>query len=69
MNDKNEAKLVADQVIRRGWYWVVGGLVFSLGTYAIAEPGSSYVVFWGAPLYGLYRVYQGIKLKNQLKDI
>lgn len=69
MDDKMMAMLAADQIIRRGWYWVGGGLILSFATYAAADPGGGFVVFWGAPLYGLYRVYKGVQLKNELRKL
>ena len=69
MSDKNVANQVADRMIRTGWYWVGGGLVVTLIGYSDAEPGGSFVVFWGAPLFGLYRVFQGFRLKNQINKL
>jgi hypothetical protein len=67
MSDRQMANAIADRMIRTGWYWVAGGLVVTLIGYSAAEPGGGYVVFWGAPLFGLYRVFQGFRLKSKIK--
>ena len=37
----------------RGIAWAVGGLVVSLITYSMASGGGTYVVFWGAVIWGV----------------
>ncbi len=45
-----------------GWGLVllVGGGIATAVTYAAAAPGGTYVVFWGAMLYGGYKVLKGL---------
>lgn len=49
-NDVSYALDVAGKEINRGMLWIVGGVVVSNGAYLTADPGGSYLVFWGAPL-------------------
>ncbi len=36
-----------------GLLWLIGGIVVTIGTYEMAKGGGTYVVAWGAILYGL----------------
>lgn len=44
----------------KGLLWLVGALAISGITYAAADPGGSYMLFWGAALYGGYRFLRGL---------
>ena len=68
-NDILLALAVASKEINRGMLWIAGGLVVSLGAYLSADPGGSYFLFWGAPLYGLQKVWRGIKIKREINQI
>ena len=56
-------------MIRNGFYWLVGGGIVTLGTYASADAGESYFIFWGPAAYGAYRIFKGYQLKNALDKI
>lgn len=43
-----------------GLLWSVGGVVVSVISYREASSGGSYVVFWGAVLYGLFKLFASI---------
>jgi hypothetical protein len=56
----------ADKVIKNGSYWLLGGGLITLGTYASADPGGSYMVFWGPAAYGALRMYKGYRAKSEI---
>ena len=49
-----------------GFYWFLAGSAVSLVSYFDASPGESYVIFWGAPVFGLIRMYQAHELLVKL---
>ncbi len=59
----------ADHEIKNGSYWLVGGGIVTLGTYASADPGGSYLIFWGPAAYGALKIYRGYKLKAEIQKI
>ena len=50
----------AQRVALVGFLWLAGGLAISIGSYAAADPGESYHVFWGAALFGAYKCIRGL---------
>lgn len=44
----------------KGVLWLVGGGALTGITYAMARPGDTYVVFWGALAYGGYRFLRAL---------
>ena len=52
-----------------GMYWFVGGLAVTLIGYMQTDPGGSYFIFWGAPLYGLIRMFRAHQLIVALKKL
>jgi hypothetical protein len=60
------ALALAEKEVNRGMLWIVGGLVVSIGAYLSADPGGSYVVFWGAPLYGAIKAWRGYRMKRDI---
>lgn len=69
MNEVAKSYLIAEKTIRTGFYWLIGGGLITLGTYASASPGESYFIFWGPAAYGAYRIYKGYRLKFLLDKI
>ena len=65
-NEVELALALALKEINRGMLWVIGGVVVSIGAYLSADPGSGYVVFWGAPLYGAIKFWRGYSLKHEI---
>ena len=63
------ALALAAKEINRGMLWIVGGVVVSLGAFLSADPGGSYLVFWGAPLYGVVKVWRGYRMKREIIKI
>ena len=68
-NEVAYALALAAKEINRGMLWVVGGIVVSLGAFLSADPGGSYLVFWGAPLYGVLKVWRGYRMKREIIKI
>ncbi len=56
----DEAKGQASKEALKGVLWFVGALLITLITFLGAEPGGSYYIFWGAMLYGVYRLIRGL---------
>lgn len=50
----------ARQMALVGLLWFAGGLAISVGSYVAAEPGETYHVFWGAALFGAYKLIRGL---------
>lgn len=55
-----EEKNAANRTIRSGIIFIVIGLALTGITYAFAEPGGSYYIFWGLPIYGFYLLIKGL---------
>jgi hypothetical protein len=68
-NEVAYALALAAKEINRGMLWIVGGVVVSLGAFLSADPGGSYLVFWGAPLYGVIKVWRGYRMKRDIAKI
>jgi hypothetical protein len=43
-----------------GLLWMIGGIGVTVGTYVLSAPTGTFVVAWGAMLYGLYEIGRGI---------
>lgn len=63
------ALATAAKEINRGMLWIVGGVIVSLGAYLSADPGGSYLVFWGAPLFGVVKAWRGYRMKREILKI
>ena len=46
--------------IRAGALWAVGGTAVTVYTYMSATAGGSYVVAWGAVIFGVYDMIRGL---------
>jgi len=58
-----EAKRLADSEMKQGVIWFIGACVITFGGYLFASEGGTYYVFWGAMIYGGYRLIRGIGYK------
>jgi len=58
-----EAKSLADSEMKQGIVWFVIALVITFGSYLFASEGGTYYVFWGAMIYGVYRLIKGFWYK------
>ena len=58
-----EAKRLADSEMKQGIIWFVIALAITFGGYIFAREGGTYYVFWGAMIYGGYRLIRGIGYK------
>jgi len=54
------ARTAARAEMIKGTLWLLGTAVVTGVTYAAAEPGGTYVVFWGAMAYGGYRFLRAL---------
>lgn len=54
------ARHAAKAEMVKGFLWFIGAVVVTGVTYLAADPGGSYVVFWGAIAYGGYRLLRAI---------
>lgn len=59
-----EARTLADGEMKQGIIWFVIALAITFGGYLFASEGGTYYVFWGAMIYGVYRLFRGIRYKN-----
>ena len=48
-----------------GAIWCVGGIIVTAATYSAAEGGGTYVVAWGAILFGAIQFFQGLIQANK----
>jgi len=61
IRDLHEARQEAARTnVRHGGYWLVGGVLVTALTYLVASPGESYVVAWGAILFGGIQFLRGL---------
>ena len=49
--------------VRWGLLWIGAGVILTGVTYALA-PGGTYFVFWGAIVYGLYKILKAAVMKR-----
>lgn len=49
--------------MKQGILWFIGGLIITGGTWLFASEGDTYFIFWGAMIYGVYRLVRGIWYK------
>lgn len=54
MSQKHIAQMVS------GVLWAGGGIIITLVTYSAASGGGSYVITWGAVLFGIYDFLRGL---------
>jgi hypothetical protein len=54
------ARRAAKAEMIRGFLWFAVGAVITAVTYAAAEPGGRYTLFWGPMAYGGYRLVRAI---------
>ncbi|MFA4998603.1 MAG: zinc ribbon domain-containing protein [Candidatus Paceibacterota bacterium] len=65
---KSEDEKAANGMVKSGIVFIVFGLALTGITYAFAEPGGSYYVFWGLPIYGFYRLIKGLNYNSSIGD-
>lgn len=54
------ARQAAKAEMVKGVLWLIGGAAVTGITYAAADPGGSFVLFWGALAYGAYRFLRAV---------
>lgn len=57
------AKKMANREMLKGIGWFVGALLITGITYAMAEGGGTYYIFWGAMIFGGYMFLRGLYYK------
>ena len=55
-----EKRKQANKDILRGALWCGGGLIVTMVTYSMASGGGSYVVAWGAIIFGAIQLIRGL---------
>lgn len=58
-----EAEAMAEGEMKQGVLWFVIALAITGGTWLFASEGGTYYVFWGAMIYGVYRLIRGFWYK------
>lgn len=58
-----DAKRLATGEMKLGIIWFTIALAITFGGYLFASDGGTYYVFWGAMIYGVYRLIKGIWYK------
>ncbi len=62
-----EAKKLAEKEMMKGLLWFGVGLAITIVTYfsaASSTEGGTYYIFWGAMIYGIYRLIRGFDYKS-----
>lgn len=57
----------AKDEMKYGALWFIGGLIVTVATYSLAENGGSYIVTWGAILWGGWQFLRGAIEKNNIE--
>ena len=55
-----EVRKAARGEMIKGVLWFLAAGVITFVTYAAADEGGTYFVFWGAMIYGVYRLIRGL---------
>jgi len=55
------ARKMARRKVKEGSIWLLGGLFVTFVSFSSASPGETYIITWGAVLYGLVRLFQGLR--------
>jgi hypothetical protein len=50
----------ASKNMRQGALWCIGGILVTAGTYAAASPGETYIIAWGAVIFGGLQFLKGL---------
>ena len=66
---KSEAEKAANRMTKSGIILIIVGLALTGITYALAEPGGSYYIFWGLPIYGFYRLIKGLNYESSVRNL
>lgn len=57
---KEQRKKTGQKNMLYGALWCIGGIAVTVGTYAMAEGGGTYMVAYGAVIFGAIQFFQGI---------
>jgi hypothetical protein len=55
-----EARKVAIKKICIGAAWAIGGGIVTAATYSAASDGGTYMIFWGAIIFGIWDILKGL---------
>jgi len=67
LDSYDEALKQADKYAMRGLFWFVGGILVTAVSFAAAAGGGSYVLAWGAIIFGIMQFFKGRYLSDQIK--
>lgn len=57
---KQEKKEVGNKNMLYGSLWCIGGLLVTFLTYSAASDGGTYVIAWGAVIFGAIQFFKGL---------
>lgn len=57
---RHEKRKHAKKGLLYGALWLIGGLVVTIVSYQLASNGGTYVVTWGAMIYGLIKIVKSL---------
>lgn len=57
---KQEKREAGNKNMLYGALWCVGGLLITILTYSAASDGGTYVVAWGAMIFGVIQFFKGV---------
>lgn len=55
-----QARSAAKREMVKGFFWFAAAALVTTLTYSAAEPGGTYLVFWGALAYGCFRFLRAV---------
>lgn len=58
----------AESEVSTGMFWCIGGAIVTGLTYAMAANGGTYVIAWGAILFGGIQMLQGIAERSRIHN-
>ena len=53
-------KDAAQEMMMKGALWCIGGIVVTFGTYSLASGGGTYIIAWGAIVFGAVKFVRGL---------
>lgn len=59
-NWKSEEQQQAEKTMFWGAVWCIGGILVTAATYSAASDGGTYVIAWGAIVFGAIQFFSGL---------
>ena len=60
LEQRSARRAAGQQKILFGALWCIGGILVTAITYSAARGGGTYVIAWGAVLFGLRQLFEGL---------